>query len=86
MIALSLRQNGKQQLVLGLTSVNLRRLASTTDDGSMTVPLGQMLPPGVPLEADAELLVFHATRDTCLRLADALGVPQAKFLDSLGEG
>lgn len=61
----------------GLTDVNVQRLTNG-------LPIRTSLVPGA---RDSDVLVlYHATRESCVELANTLGIDQATLLDQLGEG
>lgn len=63
-------------MLLGLTDVNVRRM---TSDRPIKVDLRE----SDPIDT---LVIFHATRQTLVQIADQLGVDQKLLLDQLGEG
>lgn len=70
-------RDGERLLTLGLTDVNIKRLM----EGQPV----QIRPVAEGLAHD-RLVIFHATRNSLIELADTLGVDQKILLDQLGEG
>lgn len=70
-------RDGERLLTVGLTDVNLKRLQAGQPVSLRPVAEG--------LEHD-RLVIYHATRDSLIELADTLGVDQKVLLDQLGEG
>ncbi|HEX8752109.1 MAG TPA: hypothetical protein VF731_01720 [Solirubrobacterales bacterium] len=72
---------GRVLAFVGLTDVNLQRLQA---GDPIKFPAAQIIPPDG--RASTDLVIFHATRDSVIELAETLGVDQARMLDALGEG
>lgn len=91
MIRASAMTTRGRRILIGLTDVNMRRLDSGGDEGvgqPLTLALGECVPPEARLEpvGDVELVVFYASRESILVLAQTLGQDPKGMLDQLGEG
>lgn len=67
--------------LLGLTDVNVQRM---TAGDPILVSLADLGPPG--REPPRDFVIFHATREALLEIAEAKGVDPKMLLDQLGEG
>jgi hypothetical protein len=78
-------------VLLGLTDVNMQRLNRGGDEGlgrPIKLALADCVPPETRDEpvGNVELVVFFASRESIIALAETLGQDPKGMLDQLGEG
>lgn len=80
-----------RRILIGLTDVNVRRLTEGGDEGlgqPLLVELADCVPPEARDEpvGDVTLVLFYASRESILLLAETMGQDPKGMLDQLGEG